>query len=56
MGMEVQEVAKPTTMTPLKMEDAFPIFHLLKMILHILKCNNENLLSKQVWFLTRMLH
>jgi hypothetical protein len=39
MGREVQEVAKPTTVTPLKMEDAFPIFHLVKMILHILKCN-----------------
>jgi hypothetical protein len=56
MGREVQEVAKPTPATPLKMEDAFLIFHLLKMILHIFKCKNENLLSKQVWFLTRMLH
>jgi hypothetical protein len=56
MGKEVQEVAKPTTMTPLKMEDAFPMFHLLKMILHIWKCNNEILLSKQVCFVTRMLH
>jgi len=56
MGREVQEVAKHTPLTPLNMEDVFPILHLLKMILHNFKCKNENLLSKQVWFLTRMLH